>query len=134
MAELDQLPHGLAWHAVTLKVTDNGGLQVVVVYFCNIIEVLCNLISNVQFKAHMQYAPERHWTLCAQQKQVFGEMWTGDWWWEMQVSSSLLTRINLCSQQLQALLKDPNASIALLIIASDKTTLSVIGVVTHLFC
>ncbi|KAF8597068.1 hypothetical protein BDV93DRAFT_610591 [Ceratobasidium sp. AG-I] len=110
MAAIDRLPHGPAWKAVTLKVTEGDNSRVVVVYFRDIIEVLRDLIGNTRFKAHMRYAPERHWTSRARRKRVFGEMWTGDWWWNM-----------------QALLRDPEATIAPLILASDKTTLSVIS-------
>lgn len=94
MKALDRLPHGPAWRAVTLKVTEGENSRIVVVYFCNIIEVLRDLIGNTQLKAHMRYAPERHWTSRARRKRVFGEMWTGDWWWRIQVSSSSYPRMS----------------------------------------
>jgi hypothetical protein len=86
MKEIDTLPHGPAWRAVTLRVKEGDESRIVVVYIRNIIEVIRELIGNVRFRAHMRYAPERHWTSSARRKRVFGEMWTGDWWWNMQVS------------------------------------------------
>jgi hypothetical protein len=86
MRAVDRLPHGAEWRAVTMDVREGGEENVVVVYIRDVIQVIRELIGNSGFKAHMRYAPERHWTSQAQRKRVFGEMWTGDWWWQMQVS------------------------------------------------
>ncbi|KAF8597217.1 hypothetical protein BDV93DRAFT_479616 [Ceratobasidium sp. AG-I] len=59
----------------------------------------------------MRYAPERHWSSSKRTTRVYDEMWSGNWWWRMQVS-------------LQYLIRDRNGTIVPLIIASDKTTLS----------
>ncbi|KAG9124361.1 hypothetical protein FRC07_011919 [Ceratobasidium sp. 392] len=110
MRSIDKLPSGPDWKAVKLKVGEGEEARVDVVYIRDIIQVIRELIGNSRFKRHMRYAPERHWTSSAKLKRVFGEMWTGDWWWTM-----------------QELLADPQGTIAPLIVASDKTTLSMIG-------
>ncbi|KAG8698980.1 hypothetical protein FRC08_005592 [Ceratobasidium sp. 394] len=85
-------------------------------------------MGNPRFKRYMRYAPERHWTSRARRKQVFGEMWTGDWWWNMQVSMRFLSsKIEDLPVNAQMILADPQATIAPLIVASDKTTLSLIS-------
>jgi hypothetical protein len=93
MAAIDRMPHGPAWRAITLNVEEGDHTRVVVVYIRDIIEVIRELMGNTRFKAHMRYAPERHWTSRARRKRVFGEMWTGDWWWQMQVSIPKLREV-----------------------------------------
>ncbi|KAG8733377.1 hypothetical protein FRC10_000258 [Ceratobasidium sp. 414] len=110
MRALDTLPHGPKWKAVKLSVGEGDDARVVVVFIRDVIEVLRELIGNPRFKRYMRYAPERHWTSNALRKRVFGEMWTGDWWWNMQM-----------------LLSDPQGTIAPLIVASDKTSVSTIS-------
>ncbi|KAG9079187.1 hypothetical protein FRC06_007892, partial [Ceratobasidium sp. 370] len=110
MRAVDKLPHGPPWKAVTLNVPVGDEERVVVVYVRDIIGVLRELLGNPRFKRYMRYAPERHWTSKARRKRVFGEMWTGDWWWTMQM-----------------IMANPQATIAPLIIASDKTSLSLIS-------
>ncbi|KAG8728883.1 hypothetical protein FRC10_004490 [Ceratobasidium sp. 414] len=110
MHGLDTLPHGPKWKVVKLSVGEGDNVCVVVIFIWNIIKVLHELIGNPCFKWHMQYVLECHWTSDAQRKQVFREMWTGDWWWNMQM-----------------LLSDPQGTIEPLIVASDKTSLSAIG-------
>ncbi|KAG9084587.1 hypothetical protein FRC06_003988 [Ceratobasidium sp. 370] len=107
MRAVDKLPHGPPWKAVTLKVPVGDEERVVVVYVRDIIGVLRELLGNPRFKRYMRYVPERHWQSKARRKRVFGEMWTGDWWWTMQM-----------------IMANPQATIAPLIIASDKTSLS----------
>ncbi|KAG9123592.1 hypothetical protein FRC07_014616, partial [Ceratobasidium sp. 392] len=104
-----KLPHGPGWKATVLSVGEDEE-DVFLMYLRDVIEVLRELIGNSRFKQFMRYAPEKHWTLEDQKKRVYGEMWTGDWWWNM-----------------QELLKDAHATIAPLIVASDKMLLSIIG-------
>jgi Plavaka transposase len=49
------------------------------------------LVGNPAFHGEMAYAPEKVYTDPEGQCRVYDEMWTGDWWWEMQVISSLMT-------------------------------------------
>jgi hypothetical protein len=86
MKAIDTLPSGPAWRAVTMSVGQGDDARVVVVYVRDVIQVIRDLIGNRRFRRYMKYAPERHWTSRARRKRVFGEMWTGDWWWRMQVS------------------------------------------------
>ncbi|KAF8593929.1 hypothetical protein BDV93DRAFT_424315, partial [Ceratobasidium sp. AG-I] len=77
----------------------------------DILKVVRELIGARRFRDCMQYAPERHWVSLDCDRRVYDEMWSGDWWWRMQVS-----RRNY-------LIRDKNGTVVPLIIASDKTTL-----------
>ena len=35
----------------------------------------------------MAYVPERAYANAKGEDQIYDEMWTGDWWWETQVST-----------------------------------------------
>lgn len=45
-----------------------------------------DLIQNPVFKNLMKYAPEHVYRDKEGRVRIFEEMWTGDWWWEVQVS------------------------------------------------
>ncbi|KAF8599146.1 hypothetical protein BDV93DRAFT_498078 [Ceratobasidium sp. AG-I] len=107
LADVDQLPHGPDWEIHDLVVDDGSGPRTH--YLCkrNPVDVVRELFSNPRFKDHFRYAPERHWTSEARDDRIYDEMWTGEWWWRT-----------------QGKIKDPNATIAGLILASDKTKLT----------
>ncbi|KAF8595747.1 hypothetical protein BDV93DRAFT_456186, partial [Ceratobasidium sp. AG-I] len=79
------------------------------VYKRSVIDVIRDLIGNPRFKDVMRYAPERHWTSTRMQSRVYGEMWTGNWWWRRQVYT----------------LQD--GTIVPVIIVSDKTQMTKLG-------
>ncbi|KAG2117575.1 hypothetical protein DEU56DRAFT_712892, partial [Suillus clintonianus] len=70
------------------------------------VECVRELIGNPAFKEFMAYAPERAYEDTQGKSRIYDDMWTCDWWWETQ---GKLT---------------PGATIAPLILASDKTSLS----------
>jgi hypothetical protein len=53
----------------------------------DILAVIRQLIGARRFKYCMHYVPEQHWTLRERKSRVYDEMWTGDWWWRMQVGT-----------------------------------------------
>ncbi|KAG9119868.1 hypothetical protein FRC07_004892, partial [Ceratobasidium sp. 392] len=108
LSDVDRLPHGPDWYAKDVVVGEGGPYERVhTVYFRRIIDVIRELIGNPAFKHMMRYAPERHWTSRWQHSRVYGEMWTANWWWLRQL-----------------LLPDRHGTIAPLIIASDKTSMT----------
>ncbi|KAF8495591.1 hypothetical protein JB92DRAFT_2834758 [Gautieria morchelliformis] len=72
----------------------------------NPVDCVKELIGNPAFKEAMHYAPQKVFTDLTEEDQVFNEMWTGEWWWELQEKLS------------------KGATISPIIIASDKTQLS----------
>ncbi|KAI6043565.1 hypothetical protein EDC04DRAFT_2866246 [Pisolithus marmoratus] len=69
------------------------------------------LIKNLTFVDTMKYALEHLYTSPEGENWVINEMWTADWWWDMQVSQHFLT----CNKY--------GATIAPVILASDKIQL-----------
>lgn len=53
------------------------------------IECIQELISNPTYKDHMAYTPERAYDHIdgTSESRIWDEMWTGDWWWNIQVSA-----------------------------------------------
>ncbi|QRV96407.1 hypothetical protein RhiJN_24425 [Ceratobasidium sp. AG-Ba] len=110
--DIDRLPHGPGWKMETL-VTRYGGIERRNYLFMrDILEVIRDLIGKRRFRRFMRYAPIRHWVSESKKSRIYGEMWTGDWWWRMQMILAVL---------------DKFATIAPLIIASDKTSISVLS-------
>ena len=51
------------------------------------VECICELIGNPAFQDHMQYIPEKVFEDKDGNMMIFDEMWTGDWWGNLQVSA-----------------------------------------------
>lgn len=50
------------------------------------VECVRELIGNPAFKEYMSYVPEMAYADEDAQNRMYDEMWTGDWWKDMQVS------------------------------------------------
>jgi hypothetical protein len=46
-------------------------------------------MENPEFDHMVSYTPEREFSDRERKTRQFDEMWTDDWWWEMQVSTSV---------------------------------------------
>ena len=51
------------------------------------VECVEELIGNPALRDMMAYVPERAYTDAKGESRIYDEMWTGDWWWETQVST-----------------------------------------------
>ncbi|KAF8606951.1 hypothetical protein BDV93DRAFT_436496 [Ceratobasidium sp. AG-I] len=107
LIDIDKLPHGPSWTSEELIAGEGEYERVHIVYKRSVIDVIRDLIGNPRFKDAMRYAPERHWTSTKMDSRVYGEMWTGNWWWRRQL-----------------FLRDRQGTIVPVIIASDKTQMT----------
>jgi hypothetical protein len=48
----------------------------------NPLDCVKELMVNPAFKDHLVYEPIRVWQDTARDSRLYGEMWTGDWWWD----------------------------------------------------
>ncbi|KIK15871.1 hypothetical protein PISMIDRAFT_16209 [Pisolithus microcarpus 441] len=71
------------------------------------VECVMELIGNPAFRDAMAYVPERAYADSEGKNHIYDEMWTADWWWDVQ-------------GKLPA-----GATVAPVILSSDKTSLSV---------
>lgn len=49
------------------------------------VECIKELLSNPAFKTLIKYAPEKVYRDAEGNVRVFGEAWSADWWWNLQV-------------------------------------------------
>ncbi|KAI0369263.1 hypothetical protein BV20DRAFT_997121 [Pilatotrama ljubarskyi] len=110
---VDKLLEGTTWQcerfeAVGNEVDEDGQprIETLELWRRDPVECIRELLGNPAFCEVMRYAPEKLYADPQGQERMYGEMWTGDWWW-----------------RLQSLLPE-GATIAPVILASDKTTLS----------
>lgn len=54
----------------------------------NPVECVQELMGKVSLRESMVYSPARIYTGGDRQTRIFEEMWSGDWWWDVQVSYS----------------------------------------------
>ncbi|KAI0673158.1 hypothetical protein C8Q78DRAFT_930602, partial [Trametes maxima] len=110
--KIDQLPGGMAgW---TLEVFEAEGDMVgedgkpkkerVELWKRDAVECVRELMGNPSFRDSLRYTPERQYADAEGKTRIFSNMMTGNWWWDMKVPEG--------------------ATVAPIILASDKTTLS----------
>ena len=59
-------------------------------HFRNILACIRCIYGDPEFAQELAVAPERHYADQEQTDRVFSEMYTGDWWWAVQVRKSIL--------------------------------------------
>jgi hypothetical protein len=62
-------------------------------YSRDVIESIRCLYSDPRFAQHLVFAPERHYTSNECTTRIYNEMYTGDWWWKVQVRYTLINQI-----------------------------------------
>ncbi|KAG8727038.1 hypothetical protein FRC10_006493, partial [Ceratobasidium sp. 414] len=111
MEDLDKLPHGPQWDVYEIVTKMAGQANKKLYLFTrNIMEVVLNIMANPAFKDYIRYAPQRHWTTADRQSRVYDNPWSANWWWRTQMR-----------------IPDKSATVVLLILATDRTHLSVMS-------
>ena len=96
---VDELPKGFQWHC--REITQTGDVkdvdgkeltETVEVWYRDPVECIRELLGNPLFARMLAYAPERVYRDREGKEQHIDEMWTAEWWWQLQVrnSSSLM--------------------------------------------
>lgn len=90
---IDKLPCATKWKLKKISMvgnrTANDGQQEMEdleLWLCDPVDCIRELMSNPDFDRCVLYAPEKAFAAKEGKTHVFDDMWTGDWWWEMQVS------------------------------------------------
>lgn len=86
LKDIDKLPHGPEWVAQDIEIGEGDNTRYVTMFKRDVVEVVRELMGNPRFKECMRYTPEQHWTSDTRTHRVYSELWTGNWWWRMQVS------------------------------------------------
>ncbi|QRV93500.1 Zn-finger protein [Ceratobasidium sp. AG-Ba] len=107
LQDIDSLPRGPKWRRDEVTVGEGIYKRRHTVHFRDILAVIRHLISARRFKDCMRYAPERHWMSRDKKCRLYDEMWSGNWWWRMQLR-----------------IQNKFGTIVPLIVASDETRLT----------
>ncbi|KAJ3728088.1 hypothetical protein DFJ43DRAFT_1133141 [Lentinula guzmanii] len=111
---IDSLECGPAFKCTPFRIEGdlkdmNGELrtEVLELWHRDPVEIIKELMGNSEFRGHQKYTPVQHYTDTDMKNREYSEMWTCDWWWNMQKQ-----------------LPTEYGTIAPVIIASDQTQLS----------
>ncbi|PSR76367.1 hypothetical protein PHLCEN_2v8507 [Hermanssonia centrifuga] len=92
--KVDQLPRGPSWQcelfeAIGDEVDENGERKTerLELWKRDPVECIKELISDLSFRESLRYAPERLFEDPFGENPILSEMWTADWWSEMQLST-----------------------------------------------
>ncbi|KAF7328315.1 hypothetical protein MVEN_02546900 [Mycena venus] len=110
---IDTLPHGPAWHYTQMTVEGdeldakgNKKVEVLELWHRDPIECIAELLGNPSIEHAQHFKPRGVFRRADRTGREYDEMWTANWWWEIQ---DLLPE---------------DATIVPIILASDKTQLS----------
>ncbi|KAJ8079817.1 hypothetical protein PM082_016639 [Marasmius tenuissimus] len=91
LQDIDSLPGGVGWSCQTVKLngdrTDEDRrpmTEELEVWMRDPVDCIKELIGNSAFREVMKYTPEKHYIDKEGQQKRIDEMWTADWWWELQ--------------------------------------------------
>ena len=97
---IDALPPGPKFFYTPLKVKGdmkdaNGDnrIETLELWHRDPIECIAELLGNPYFRGKQQYAPRHVFRNKDGTNREFGEMWTADWWWKIQVSERNIKRM-----------------------------------------
>ena len=82
--KISNLPKQDEWHTCTMTLSEDPTVQHQI-YYRNPIDVIKSLWSNPTYADQMAFAPQKVWTSSDKTSRLYNEMWTGDWWWKIQV-------------------------------------------------
>ncbi|QRV91982.1 hypothetical protein RhiJN_20000 [Ceratobasidium sp. AG-Ba] len=82
--EVNCLPRGPRWFRETIIVIGDQNNEILDLWKRDIIALIRSLLTDRRFIPHMRFAPERHYDSKSRKNRVYGEMWSGKWWWRMQ--------------------------------------------------
>ena len=90
--KISNLPKQGEWHTHTMTLSEDPTVQHQI-YYRNPIDVIKSLWSNPTYVDNMVFSPRKAWSSHKRSSRLYNEMWTGDWWWNMQVSKLLIDYI-----------------------------------------
>ena len=61
-------------------------------WFRDPVECMRELLLNPAFVDFISYGPENVYSDSEGKERIFDKMWTGNWWWEMQVGQNSAVR------------------------------------------
>jgi hypothetical protein len=103
---VDALPSGVPWEIRTIKVQGNKKdandadmTEDVEFHLRDIVECAKEIMGNASFAGSMGFAASKTFETDGNgtEHRTFGEMWTGDWWAEVEVRAQRLTASSLAS-------------------------------------
>lgn len=102
---IDTLPHGPKWDCEPFEIIgdeldekNQRRSEIIYLWKRNPVECIKELIGNPAFRDNLRYAPEKVYEDNEGNNRVFDEMWTGDWWWNLQVR--FCSSVTMCQSRL----------------------------------
>jgi hypothetical protein len=75
---------GGSWQHEEIEFDDRPG-ETFTLHYRDIISAIRGLWGDPAFADCMVYRPQRIFTDASKKERVYSEMWTGSWWWSIQV-------------------------------------------------
>lgn len=100
--KIDALPAGVDWLCEQWELIGdladeegNTRTEEIELWCRDPVELIRELLGNPVFRESLRYAPEQLFADKDGTARIYDETWTGDWWWELQVSLSHILHSSL---------------------------------------
>lgn len=81
---VDGIPDRARWQHETLSFGDHPDDEYLL-QSRDVIEAVMALLGNPAYAKHLVYKPSKLFKDASRKKRIYNEMWTGRWWWTVQV-------------------------------------------------
>ena len=88
---LEEVPNHAAWHSTHLWFRSDPQAKHLI-HYRDPLEAIRTLLGNPAYAKDIVYRPRRIFTNPRKEKRIYHEMWTGNWWYGIQVSFYCLHR------------------------------------------
>lgn len=88
LASIELLPEaGPRWKQREVVPEHGEAMEPAILFYKDPVEAVAHLLSRPSLAPYLDFAPRRVWTNNSKDERVYSEMCTGNWWWEVQVST-----------------------------------------------
>ena len=93
LQKINALPSGPEWtchtfaiHGDQLDYNGEKSTEELDIWCHDLVACVNELLANPMFHEHMRFGPEKLFTDDSKEDQIINEMWTAQWWWDLQAT------------------------------------------------
>jgi len=84
---VELLPSPPEWHSTDIEPESGESLSELTLFWRDPIECVQHLLDDPRLANNMNFVPRKVYADKNKKDRIYHEMWTGNWWWRMQVCS-----------------------------------------------
>lgn len=78
---------GPRWKQREVVPEHGESMEQVTLFYKDPVEAVAHILSRPSLAPYLEFVPKKVWTDASKVERVYSEMCTGNWWWDVQVST-----------------------------------------------